>query len=98
MSRFGSLSWQADLPPGSSISFETRTGNVGEPDETWSPWTASQIEKSAGATASPPARFVQYRAKLSTTDPRQNTRATFGLFEYRTSNLSRKSPGLTFPT
>ena len=42
VSRFGSLSWRADLPPRTSIAFETRTGNVGEPDETWSPWSATQ--------------------------------------------------------
>ncbi len=44
VSRFGSLTWHADLPPGTSISFETRTGNVGEPDETWSAWSASQSD------------------------------------------------------
>ena len=93
VSRFGALSWHADLPPGTSISFETRTGNVGEPDETWSPWSASQ----AGAAASPPARFIQYRAKLSTTDPRRTPELRSVSVSYRTSNLAPEITRLDVP-
>jgi hypothetical protein len=88
VSRFGSLSWRADLPPGTSVSFETRTGNVGEPDETWSTWSAGQSDPAASATASPPARFIQYRAKLSATDPRRTPELRSVSLSYRTSNLA----------
>jgi hypothetical protein len=97
VSRFGSLTWHADLPPGTSISFETRTGNVGEPDETWSPWSASQTDPSISITASPTARFIQYRAKLSTTDPKQSPELRSVALSYRTSNLSPEITRLDVP-
>ena len=97
VSRFGSLSWNADLPPGTSISFETRTGNVGEPDETWSAWSASQNDPATGLTASPTARFIQYRAKLTTTDPRHTPELRSVSLSYRTSNLSPEITRLDVP-
>ena len=97
VSRFGSLSWHADLPPGTSISFETRTGNVGEPDETWSPWSASQTDPAASVAASPPARFIQYRAKLATTDPRRTPELRSVSVSYRTSNLAPEITRLDVP-
>jgi hypothetical protein len=97
VSRFGALSWHADLPPATSISFETRTGNVGEPDETWSPWSASQTDPAAGRAASQPARFIQYRAKLSTTDPRRTPELRSVSVSYRTSNLSPEITRLDVP-
>ncbi|MGC8643890.1 MAG: hypothetical protein ACP5XB_28855, partial [Isosphaeraceae bacterium] len=38
LSRFGALSWRADLPSGTALGVQVRSGNVGEPDETWSAW------------------------------------------------------------
>jgi hypothetical protein len=97
VSRFGSLNWRADLPSGTSISFETRSGNVGEPDETWSTWSASQTDGAAGVTAAPSARFVQYRAKLSTTKPGQTPELRSVSLAYRTSNLSPEITRLDVP-
>ena len=88
VSRFGSLSWRGDLPPRTSISFETRTGNVGEPDETWSPWSATQSNPTSGMTVAPLARFIQYRAKLTTGDSRRTPDLRSVSLSYRTSNLA----------
>ncbi len=44
-----------------SVDFETRSGNLSRPQQNWSPWT----KLSAGRVASPSARFLQYRATLS---------------------------------
>ena len=70
VSRFGALSWRAERPAGTAIAFQARSGNVGEPDETWSAWSAEQTDPAKASTACPAGRFIQYRAKLSTTDPR----------------------------
>ena len=69
LSRFGALSWRADVPAGTAIAVQVRTGNVGEPDETWSAWSAEQTDPLASRAESPPGRFVQYRVKLATKDP-----------------------------
>jgi hypothetical protein len=97
VSRFGSLSWRADLPPGTAVSLETRTGNVGEPDETWSAWSTGQSDPAASATTSSPARFIQYRAKLSSTDPHRTPELRSVSLSYRTSNLAPEITRLDVP-
>jgi hypothetical protein len=57
------LSSQSTRPPGTSISFQTRSGATSLPDATWSAW---QNVSAGGAIASPNARFLQYRATLAT--------------------------------
>ena len=44
VSKWGALRWHADTPPGTSISVAVRSGNVAEPDETWSDWSAEQTD------------------------------------------------------
>jgi len=46
---------------GGSVVFETRSGNVNRPQKNWSEWA----KLDAGRIASPPARFLQYRATLA---------------------------------
>ena len=38
-SRWGSLSWRAELASGSTLLFRTRSGNSAKPDKTWSDWS-----------------------------------------------------------
>lgn len=57
--RFGQLTWIAD----GALELSTRTGNTEEPDETWSAWSAPLT--GPGAIQSPPARFVQVRARFN---------------------------------
>jgi parallel beta-helix repeat protein len=58
-----SASWSANLPAGTSMTVETRTGNSATPDSTWSAW--SRVD-SAGNITSPAGRYVVYRITLST--------------------------------
>jgi sugar lactone lactonase YvrE len=43
------------------VAFETRSGNLNRPQQNWSAWA----KLNAGRVASPSARFLQYRATLS---------------------------------
>jgi hypothetical protein len=61
-SRWGTIDWSADLPGGSSLSIETRTGDVPKPDSTWSDWSPAYDNPAGSPITSPPARFMQYRA------------------------------------
>jgi len=50
------------------IQAATRSGNVAEPDSTWSDWTPVPLRGAAemsGTVASAPARFLQYRLTLT---------------------------------
>src|SRR5581483_10992330 len=68
-SRWGMMRWNAQVPAGAQVRMETRTGNVAEPDSTWSAWSPTQPSSagpSEGIVTSPPARFIQYRVTLET--------------------------------
>jgi len=62
--RFGRLDYRADVPTGTAIMFDTRTGNSETPDSTWSSWVSI-----AADVRSPDARFIQWRARLGTGFP-----------------------------
>lgn len=68
ISRWGSLRWKAHTPAGTSISFAVRSGNVSEPDDTWSDWSPEQTDAEHATVSAPSARFLQYRVTLATTD------------------------------
>jgi hypothetical protein len=69
VSRWGALRWEADTPAGTRITVAVRSGNVAEPDDTWSDWSEAQTDARQAVIAAPPARYLQYRATLTTTDP-----------------------------
>lgn len=61
----GSFTYWGRLNPdvsanGGSVEFETRSGNVDRPHKSWSAWEPLK----EGRVASPPARFLQWRAAL----------------------------------
>lgn len=63
---WGTLAAAVDQPAGTAIQLETRTGNTPTPDASWSDYRALGA---GGAIQSPSARYIQYRALLSTSDP-----------------------------
>ncbi|HYR88373.1 MAG TPA: hypothetical protein VE422_30115 [Terriglobia bacterium] len=60
ISSWGKISSKAENP--AMIEISTRTGNTSAPDKTWSDW--AKVDGSGG-TASPKARFIQWKATLS---------------------------------
>jgi len=59
ISIWGKVTLKSDTPQ--LIQLSTRSGNTGSPDKTWSEWTRVDGD---GATSSPKARFIQWRAVL----------------------------------
>ncbi len=70
ISKWGALRWEGDTPEGTSVSVAVRSGNVAEPDDTWSDWSAEQTDAEQAVIAAPAARFLQYRVTLATDQPR----------------------------
>jgi hypothetical protein len=97
VSRFGAIRWRGELPTGTSIAFQARTGNVADPDETWSAWSPIQTDPATASVASPPGRFVQYRATLATTDLRRTPELRSVSISYRTLNLAPEVGKLDVP-
>ncbi len=68
-SSWGGLRWRARVPQGTSIQLRTRAGNTESPDDTWSEWSGPYLEPEGSQISSPPARFVQWKAELSSALP-----------------------------
>lgn len=96
-SRFGTLFWEADTPPGTSLSLQVRTGNVGTPDETWSPWSDPQTDQAAARADAPTGRYVQYRANLATTNPALTPVVNSVGLRYQTINLAPELSTIEVP-
>ena len=66
VSRWGKLSWEGVTPEGTAISFATRTGNTEKPNGTWNEWSEELTDPEGSQITSPSARYIQWRAKLTT--------------------------------
>lgn len=62
ISQWGAVDFEVASDTG-KIEISTRSGNVKEPDNTWSDWSAG-ISKVGEKTGSPASRFIQWRAVL----------------------------------
>jgi hypothetical protein len=63
-SRWGALTWEAETPAGTEVSFEVRTGDTESPDATWSDWSKPIEPPRGGVVDRPAARYLQWRATL----------------------------------
>jgi hypothetical protein len=63
---WGNIMSEAEVPQGSRISLDTRTGNTPDPfDKTWSAWQkATPAGDSLWKTGMPVAQYLQYRLRL----------------------------------
>lgn len=62
--RWGTLRWRAETPPGTRVELATRTGNTSTADATWSDWSSPYRKPTGSTIESPPARYIQWRARL----------------------------------
>ena len=68
VSRWGKLSWEGVTPEGTAISFTTRSGNTEKPNGTWNNWSEELTVSEGSQITSPAARYIQWRAKLTTSE------------------------------
>ncbi|KHE91169.1 MAG: hypothetical protein SCABRO_03020 [Candidatus Scalindua brodae] len=67
VSSWGCISWKGKTPSQTNITLSTRSGNNRKPDITWSDWSR-ELQSNGEKIKSPSARFIQYRATLTTDD------------------------------
>jgi hypothetical protein len=97
ISKWGALRWTADTPAGTTLTVALRSGNVAEPDDTWSDWSAEQTDPKQAVVAAPPARFLQYRVTLASTSA-DATPVLHGLtIRYATTNQAPEVTALDVP-
>jgi hypothetical protein len=80
---FGTLSFRANVPAGTGLTFETRSGNSEKPDSTWSPWSSA-----APQVASPSRRYIQWRCRFRTAFPNLTPELRRVDVYYRSANLA----------
>lgn len=61
-SSWGRVAWQGELPPGTALQLQTRSGNAPEHSPAWSEWSPPYKNPEGEAVLSPKARYLQYRA------------------------------------
>jgi hypothetical protein len=64
-SRWGSLSWRADVPASCSLRFRTRSGNSAKPDRTWSDWSEPVSNPAGSPISSPNARYIEWKMEMA---------------------------------
>ncbi|HTV00438.1 MAG TPA: hypothetical protein VMF13_07885 [Luteitalea sp.] len=62
---WGVLRWEGEQPQGSQVTFATRSGNTGTPDDTWADWAPVRDDEGVLRVASPAARYLQWRVELA---------------------------------
>ena len=65
VSTWGRVRWEGVTPPGTRIEVQTRTGNTGIPDATWTAWSAPFAQTEGAPIASDKARFLQLKVALA---------------------------------
>ncbi len=66
LSRWGRVWWREQVETGQRTRIKLRTGNSGEPDEHWSPWSRWATDSAGETLGVPMGRFAQFSAELST--------------------------------
>jgi hypothetical protein len=61
LSGWGKIGWEAELPAGAILQFQTRSGNTFEPSQTWSDWSPPYQKKDGEQVLSPKARYLQFK-------------------------------------
>lgn len=98
-SSWGTIRWEAT----GKVTLSTRSGNTEKPDETWSEWSAAYATKAGESIQSPPARFLQWRAVLTTDTNQPAPQLTSVTAAYLTRNtrpavatITVHPPGVVF--
>jgi hypothetical protein len=67
--KWGPLWWEGYTPPGTTLVLSARTGNTAVPDGSWSAFVPLAA---SGASIGATARYVQYRAVLTSSDSKES--------------------------
>jgi hypothetical protein len=65
LSRWATVKWQNRAGVGQDVRIKLRTGNSGEPDDTWSDWSEWATQAAGQPVTTPMGRFAQFAAELS---------------------------------
>ncbi len=85
--RFGRISWQAELPKGTSVQLSVRAGNSDNPDATWTGWSAPFTDPQNSVTDLAALRFLQTKVVLGSSTPGETPLLDAYRIYYQETNL-----------
>ncbi|MFC2165216.1 WD40/YVTN/BNR-like repeat-containing protein [Acidobacteriota bacterium] len=88
LSSWGRIGWNADIPKGTLLQFQTRSGNAGEPDQTWSDWSPPYQKAEGEQILNPKARYIQFKVNFKTNSGKLSPRLLKTLLFYLQTNLA----------
>ncbi len=94
-SKWGAMTWKANGSSGVSVAI--RSGNVAEPDETWSPWSAEKTDADDAKAQAPLGRYLQYRVTLTSDNPKATPEFRQFALRYQTINQAPEISSLEAP-
>lgn len=97
ISLWGHMNWKAGTPPGTAVTVAVRSGNVAEPDATWSEWSSEFSDAQDARPNVPATRYLQYRVTLATKDPQVTPEFRHITLRYRTTNQAPEITSFEVP-
>lgn len=61
LASWGRIEWRAVTPSGTTLQFQTRSGNSSEPNQTWSDWSPPYKKIEGEQILNPKARYLQFK-------------------------------------
>jgi hypothetical protein len=92
-SKWGAMTWKSS----GTVSVAVRSGNVAEPDDTWSVWSAEQTDAAHAKAVAPLGRYLQYRVTLSSDNPKATPEFRQFALRYQTLNQAPEINSLEVP-
>jgi hypothetical protein len=86
VSRWGRLKWIAEIPEGTAVDLQTRSGNVETPDSTWTDWSPAYTNSAGEQIIGKDSRYIQYKVTLKTSKPDVSPRVSSVTLSYLTPN------------
>ena len=87
-SEWGRLEWNGTASGEAKLAVSTRSGNLDSPERNWSAWSTPVTAAEGGEAGSPAARFVQWRAVLSSSAGAESPALDSVTLFYRPKNLA----------
>ena len=86
-SKFGRLTWVADLPKQTSVTLAVRYGNSDNPDNAWTTWSAPFMDPENSTINASGNRFLQAKVVLNSSNPLESPSLDAFRIYYLESNL-----------
>ncbi|MGD9344936.1 MAG: WD40 repeat domain-containing protein, partial [Candidatus Aminicenantes bacterium] len=64
LASWGRIEWDAEMPSGTTLQFQTRSGNSSEPNQTWSDWSPPYQKIEGEQMLNPKARYLQFKVNF----------------------------------